>query len=171
MHRLFKACFDIGCILIVFDTKSINCDTVKTFLCVAVSRSNNGWLLGFAPAEYFAFHGHGLSLLRSKERFFRGLRTRAIPIGVYVFCLRWGCFLMRLVTAHIINVSLSSSTQKESYSKLRKKCETPRKYKPIFFVRCNAAEAFPVEIECFFRNVRLALHFKRMGRIQVKVTS
>jgi len=35
-----------------------------------------------------AFRGHGLSLLRSKERFLRGLRTRAIPVGVYVFCLR-----------------------------------------------------------------------------------
>jgi len=129
----------------VYDTKSINCDTVKTFLCVAISRSNNGWLLGSAPAEYFAFHGHGFSLLApargmptlsAKDGFSRPSftifpgssdtcyshrprnasaavhRTKKIGLyfrGVYVFCLRWGCFLMRLVIAHIINVSLSSS--------------------------------------------------------------
>jgi hypothetical protein len=37
------------------------------------------------PPKYFAFLGHGLSLLRKKKAFCRGLRTRAVPVGVSVF--------------------------------------------------------------------------------------
>src|SRR5699024_9440814 len=79
-------------LLLIYLVVDINCDTVKILFCYAYPHSNDGLVPEFASAEYFAFHGHGLSLLRSKERFFRGLRTRPIPIGVCVFCLRWDVF-------------------------------------------------------------------------------
>ena len=90
-------------------------------------------MLGPTPAEYFAFHGppcpaKGYAdvvrkrtvLVGHHPPLFRGLRTRAIPIGDYVFCLRWEDFLIRLVTVHIINVHRVLLVRKESYSKLRK---------------------------------------------------